>query len=439
MPITGDATVITIRALSITDPVYQISGYIFDEATDPLAGTLVTLSGDASDSTTTFGDLGYSFTGLSNGNYTVTPTKSGYKFVQPSENVTIAYDNVIVDPMVGTQIWVISGYILDGDSAGIEGVTITLTGDASTETETDADGYYEFDEMYDGDYTITPTLAGYAFTADHEDVTVSGDDVVVDDMVGAGLGLPFCYNFSDFSVGDEVVLTGNESGWYSNPSVAPVYPSLSCETTVSDGVGSYGLTKCAQNQTNDAALTVSYFTLPTSIPSGMTSFRVSLMFKQSSRGTLEGGAHYLELHGHTGAEISGGATDDIKFRVATQSFNYDQLYYSNFANGSLPVTDVVSDGDGGSWAAVTQWCQLRAEVDLTAKTIDFAVTRFVDGEPSSFTTFSSLAALPASLFEVKSFAIISANTSRYNDYGGVWIGAVTDAWPSLAAWPASTF
>ena len=100
MPITGDATVITIRALSITDPVYQISGYIFDEATDPLAGTLVTLSGDASDSTTTFGDLGYSFAGLSNGDYTVTATKYGYVFVNDHEDVTIAYDNVIVDPMV---------------------------------------------------------------------------------------------------------------------------------------------------------------------------------------------------------------------------------------------------------------------------------------------------------------------------------------------------
>ena len=103
MPITGDATVITIRALSITDPVYKISGYIFDEETDPIPGTLVTLSGDASDSTTTVGDAGYSFTGLSNGNYTVTPTKSGYYFTADHEDVTIAYDNVIVDTMVGTE------------------------------------------------------------------------------------------------------------------------------------------------------------------------------------------------------------------------------------------------------------------------------------------------------------------------------------------------
>ena len=207
MPITGDATVITIRALSITDPVYSITGYILDDEASGLNLVTVTLSGDASAEAVSGAGLPigenepglYKFTGLSNGDYVVTPTKAGYKFIQPLENVTIAYDNEIVDDMVGTQIWVISGYILDGDSAGIEGVTITLTGDASTETETDADGYYEFDEMYDGDYAITPTLPGYAFTEDHEDVTVDGDDVAVDTMVGASIyiALPYTYNMSD--------------------------------------------------------------------------------------------------------------------------------------------------------------------------------------------------------------------------------------------------
>ena len=48
MPITGDATVITIRALSITDPVYSITGYILDDEASGLNLVTVTLSGDAS-------------------------------------------------------------------------------------------------------------------------------------------------------------------------------------------------------------------------------------------------------------------------------------------------------------------------------------------------------------------------------------------------------
>ena len=228
MPITGDATVITIRALSITDPVYSITGYILDDEASGLNLVTVTLSGDASAEAISGAGLPigenepglYKFTGLSNGDYVVTPTKAGYKFIQPLENVTIAYDNEIVDDMVGTQIWVISGYILDGDSAGVEGVTITLTGDASTETETDADGYYEFDEMYDGDYTITPTLTDYTFTADHEDVTVAAANVVVDTMVGeqVSTSLPYLIDWDDGIVPGAVTSVLNYGG--DSPSVS---------------------------------------------------------------------------------------------------------------------------------------------------------------------------------------------------------------------------
>ena len=106
MPITGDATVITIRALSITDPVYSISGYIVDGADDGINDVLVTLSGDASDTFTTGEaplDGYYQFDDLSNGDYVVTPTKSGYYFTADHEDVTIAYDNEIADDMVGAE------------------------------------------------------------------------------------------------------------------------------------------------------------------------------------------------------------------------------------------------------------------------------------------------------------------------------------------------
>ena len=130
MPITGDATVITIRALSITDPVYSIVGQIVDEADDGLDGVLVTLSGDASDTYTTGAPSRsgyYVFTGLSNGDYVVTPTKSGYYFTDDHEDVTIAYDNEIADDMVGYD-YVQLPVTIDWDDAVVPGAITSVTG-----------------------------------------------------------------------------------------------------------------------------------------------------------------------------------------------------------------------------------------------------------------------------------------------------------------------
>lgn len=88
----------------------------------------------------------------------------------------------------------ISGSIVDGAAAGIEGVTVTLSGDADDSATTDGDGAYSFTGLPDGSYTVTPTKDGYVFTDASENVSVSGDNVSVDNMVGVLTyitGLPF--------------------------------------------------------------------------------------------------------------------------------------------------------------------------------------------------------------------------------------------------------
>ena len=264
MPITGDATVITIRALSITDPVYTIVGQIVDDADDGLDGVLVTLSGDASDTYTTgsgsFRSGIYHFIGLSNGDYTVTPTKTGYTFVADHEDVTIAYDSEIVDDMVGTAVWLVSGYILDGDSDGIESVTVTLSGDDDDTDTTDANGYYSF-TLPDGSYTVTPTKATYSFSANHEDVTVSGAAVTVDTMVGTTgtyISLPITWTWP------EALGTIFDGGWStvratdainkSNDGVATLEGWNPYDTTYANGPTPPGLSNHTQGYgcgTND--------------------------------------------------------------------------------------------------------------------------------------------------------------------------------------------
>jgi hypothetical protein len=66
---------------------YGISGTVSGDLQE---GITITLSGDSS-ATTTPGDGGsYSFTGLANGNYTITPSRTGYRFYPESEGITIA-------------------------------------------------------------------------------------------------------------------------------------------------------------------------------------------------------------------------------------------------------------------------------------------------------------------------------------------------------------
>lgn len=49
-------------------------------------------------------------------------------------------------------------------ATGKAGVTVSLTGDASDSVVTNANGEYSFSGLYEGDYTVTPTLAGYTAT-----------------------------------------------------------------------------------------------------------------------------------------------------------------------------------------------------------------------------------------------------------------------------------
>jgi len=68
---------------------FSISGQVtFNNA--GLAGVTMTLSGDDSDTTETDSEGYYSFIGLSNGSYTVTPSKGGYEFDPVSQDVTIS-------------------------------------------------------------------------------------------------------------------------------------------------------------------------------------------------------------------------------------------------------------------------------------------------------------------------------------------------------------
>lgn len=62
----------------------------------------------------------------------------------------------------------------------VEGVTVTLAGAASRTGTTDASGQYAFRGLAAGTYTVTPSLAGYAYAPAAPQVTLSAADARVD-------------------------------------------------------------------------------------------------------------------------------------------------------------------------------------------------------------------------------------------------------------------
>ena len=66
-----------------------ISGTVTDRGNAPLSGVIMTLAGAKSMTTTTDANGNYSFTELTNGSYTVTPSMPGFRFIVPSRNVSL--------------------------------------------------------------------------------------------------------------------------------------------------------------------------------------------------------------------------------------------------------------------------------------------------------------------------------------------------------------
>jgi Carboxypeptidase regulatory-like domain len=83
-------------------------------------------------------------------------------------------------PSSNTSTTTTTGFSISGGVSGsaLQGVLITLSGTATGNTTTDASGNYSFTGLAAGDYTVTPSLAGFVFNPVSDVVTVSGAAVI---------------------------------------------------------------------------------------------------------------------------------------------------------------------------------------------------------------------------------------------------------------------
>jgi RHS repeat-associated protein len=151
-----------------TIPTYTISGTISGGHGDSVA-----LSGAATATATADSSGNYSFTGLANGNYVVTPGTVGYTISPASQSVTISGENIPGVNFTGTALT----YTISGTISGGGGSTVNLTGTVNATTVADSAGKFSFAGLTSGSYSLVPAKSGMVFTPTSLTETLSGASV----------------------------------------------------------------------------------------------------------------------------------------------------------------------------------------------------------------------------------------------------------------------
>jgi hypothetical protein len=163
---------------------YTISGTITGLGGAPVD---VALSGARAATASTDGAGRFAFDGLPNGAYTVTPSGAGWTFSPGARNVSVSgssrgSQDFDASPAASGGTHRISGTV---HGSTVAGVTVTLDGDFSATTATNALGAYAFDGLADGAYVLTPSLRGSVFTPASRTLDLTGADVPGQDFTSA--------------------------------------------------------------------------------------------------------------------------------------------------------------------------------------------------------------------------------------------------------------
>jgi Tol biopolymer transport system component/photosystem II stability/assembly factor-like uncharacterized protein len=110
----------------------------------------------------------YSIVSLPAGDYTVKPDRfgsSGHYLFTPATRTFSGLNSDQTANFTGTQVYDIQGQVTSSTvpGLGVFDVTVTLSGTANASTVTDAKGNYSFQDLLTGNYTVTPSKAGFTF------------------------------------------------------------------------------------------------------------------------------------------------------------------------------------------------------------------------------------------------------------------------------------
>ena len=141
-----------------------VSGSVTNIAGAPLDTIPLALKGTATQNTATDTSGNYGFSGLASGKYVVMPVNTLYKFRPASRAISLTGAAVTNQNFTAKQSTSPS-YSLSGvvSGAATQNVIVTLNGDNTGSTFTDAGGNYSFSGLDAGTYTVSAQSAGYSF------------------------------------------------------------------------------------------------------------------------------------------------------------------------------------------------------------------------------------------------------------------------------------
>jgi hypothetical protein len=218
---------------------YAISGAADIAGGGALSGVTMTLSGTSSGTATSYVGGNYSFPGLANGSYTVTPSLAGYTFNPASITVTVNNGNIIGRNFVATSLaggtYSISGTVTTSGGSALSGVTMALSGASPGTATTDSTGKYSFTGLANGTYTVTPSLPGYTFSPTSITVTISNGNVGSVNFTGTST------TTGTYSISGTVAISNGSP----LPGVTLTLSGAAAASTNTTGTGSYGFTGLA--------------------------------------------------------------------------------------------------------------------------------------------------------------------------------------------------
>ena len=199
--------IVTINGTSVTGvsftataqpQTYSISGTIAGSS-----GAMVALSGPSSATATTNSSGAFTFSGLTDGNYSLTPTKNGYTFAPTSLSITLNGANVTGVNFTATGngrhlLHWRNHYASDTQRRG----TVTLSGAGTGSTAVGANGSFNFTSLVNGTYTVTPSGIAAMFSPTSRSVTINNTNATGINFTAAAISQSACgdtLNWTDAS------------------------------------------------------------------------------------------------------------------------------------------------------------------------------------------------------------------------------------------------
>jgi len=145
----------------------------------------------------------YTFIGVQPGSTTITPSKSGYRFMPLSKTISAGTSDISGVNFIGATGYNIVGRIADGSGVGQHNISVVRSGSTVTAL-TNTAGYYTFYDVPDGTVTVTPGGAGLSFSPVSRTVTMNSADIAGQNFTSA----PGYTVIGRIATGDGAALTG---------------------------------------------------------------------------------------------------------------------------------------------------------------------------------------------------------------------------------------